>query len=561
MRSFRLPLLLIIIGVAVIGFIVYQLAPRSTVTVPDTGGTYVEGVAGAPQYINPLLCQLHDEDRDLCSLVFVGLTRFTETGEVVPDLADTWSISDDGITYTFKLRQDIKWDDGAPVTVDDILFTTRLLQDPGYPGRPDIGALWQTIKVSRVDTQTVQCRLSQPLAPFLDFTTIGLLPSHILSGTAAADLNKLPFNLQPVGNGPWRVVEVNTNGNRVSSIALEPSPNYYGAKPNLSRIIFRYYPNVQAAFDAYRTGDVDGFSNLSLADSKRAEARDDLTLYTATKSRYTSVFFNLRKDSGAIALMDKSVRQALLLALDRDKIVREVLGGQAIVADTPFIPGTWAYHTGAQHYPYDPVRATQLLRNAGYELATVAPSNVSVWQKSGEPIAFTLLTQDDPTRRAVAEAIVKQWRDLGVQVSVQPVRNLVRDFLSSRQFQVALVDNLVDGDPDPYPVWHRSQIIAPGQNYTGFDNKDASNWLEAARTTTDRVKRFEYYRKFQELFTEELPALPLYYPTYEYAISSRVKRVQVPPMMYPSDRLRTIGSWYINVKRVPASEATAQSKP
>ena len=131
MRSFRLPLLLIIIGVAVIGFIVYQLAPRSTVTVPDTGGTYIEGVAGAPQYINPLLCQLHDEDRDLCSLVFVGLTRFTETGEVVPDLADTWSISDDGITYTFKLRQDIKWDDGAPVTVDDILFTTRLLQDPG----------------------------------------------------------------------------------------------------------------------------------------------------------------------------------------------------------------------------------------------------------------------------------------------------------------------------------------------------------------------------------------------------------------------------------------------
>ena len=139
--------------------------------------------------------------------------------------------------------------------------------------------------------------------------------------------------------------------------------------------------------------------------------------------------------------------------------------------------------------------------------------------------------------------------------------NLVRDFLSSRQFQVALVDNLVDGDPDPYPIWHLSQIVAPGQNFTGFDNKDVSNWLDVARTTTDRVKRFEYYRKFQELFSEELPALPLYYPTYKYAISSRVKRVQVPSMMYPSDRLRTIGNWYINVKRVLASEATAQSKP
>jgi peptide/nickel transport system substrate-binding protein len=558
MRSLRLPLLLIVIGVAAIAFIVYQLVPRGTILVPDTGGTYVEGVAGAPQFINPLLCQLHDEDRDLCSLTFNGLTRFNDTGDVVPDLATTWKISDDGITYTFKLRQDAKWEDGYPITANDVLFTANMLQDPAFPGRPDIGALWQTVKVNKVDTYTVQFSLQQPLAPFLDFTTIGLLPQHVLSGTNAADLNKLPFNLQPVGNGPWRVVEVNTNGNRVSSIALEPSPNYYGPKPNLSRLVFRYYPNVQAVFDGFRAGDVDGFGNLSPPDELRAEGRDDLTLYTATKSRYTGIFFNLRRDSGAIALSDKAVRQALMLAVDREKLVKDVLGGDAIVADTPFIPGTWAYDADVKRYPYDPNRAVDLLRTNGYELATVAPSNVSVWQKNGEPIAFTLLTQDDPTRRAVAEAIAKQWRDLGVQVSVQPVRNLVRDFLGPRQFQVALVDNLVDGDPDPYPIWHRSQIVMPGQNYTGWDNKDASAWLEAARTTTDRDKRYQLYRQFQDLFDEELPALPLYYPTYKYAISTRVKQVQVPPLIYTSDRLRTIGSWYVNTKRVLSSDVTAQ---
>jgi peptide/nickel transport system substrate-binding protein len=246
-----------------------------------------------------------------------------------------------------------------------------------------------------------------------------------------------------------------------------------------------------------------------------------------------------------------------MLAVDREKLVKDVLGGDAIVADTPFIPGTWAYDADVKRYPYDPNRAVDLLRSNGYELATVAPSNVSVWQKNGEPIAFTLLTQDDPTRRAVAEAIAKQWRDLGVQVSVQPVRNLVRDFLGPRQFQVALVDNLVDGDPDPYPIWHRSQIVIPGQNYTGWDNKDASAWLEAARTTTDRAKRYQLYRQFQDLFDEELPALPLYYPTYKYAISTRVKQVQVPPLIYTSDRLRTIGSWYVNTKRVLSSDATA----
>jgi peptide/nickel transport system substrate-binding protein len=561
MRSFRLPLLLIILGVAAIVFVILQLAPRSTVSVPDTGGTYIEGVAGAPQYINPLLCQLHDEDRDLCSLTFAGLTRFNESGEVVPDIASTWSISDDGITYTFKLRQDARWDDGRPVSADDVMFTARMLQDPNYPGRPDVGGLWQTIKVNKLDNFTVQFQLNQPLAPFLDFTTIGLLPQHVLSGTTAADLNKLPFNLQPIGNGAWRVVEVNTAGNRVSSITLEPSANYYGEKPNLSRLIFKFYPNSQAVYEAYRAGDVDGMGNLSLSDANRALQRDDLTLYTATKSRYAGLFFNLRRDSGAVALAEKEVRQALMLALDRDKIVREVLSGYAIVAHTPFIPGTWAYHTDVKRYPYDPERAVSVLRAAGYELATVAPSNVSVWQKDGEPIAFTLITQDDPMRRAVAEAVARQWRDLGVQVSVQPVRNLVRDFLGPRQFQVALVENLLDGDPDPYPIWHSGQLVPPGQNYTGFDNKEASQWLEAARVTTDRTLRFEYYRKFQDLFVEELPALPLYYPTYQYAIASRVKRVQIPPLMYPSDRLRTIGNWYVNTRRVLASEATAQPQP
>jgi peptide/nickel transport system substrate-binding protein len=156
--------------------------------------------------------------------------------------------------------------------------------------------------------------------------------------------------------------------------------------------------------------------------------------------------------------------------------------------------------------------------------------------------------------------VASQWRDLGVQVSVQPVRNLVRDFLAPRQFQVALVENLIDGDPDPYPIWHRSQLVVPGQNYTGFDNKEASDWLEAARMTSDRVKRHELYRQFQDVFAEELPALTLYYPTYKYAIASRVKLVQIPPLMYPSDRLRTVGNWYVNVKRVLASEATGQPK-
>jgi peptide/nickel transport system substrate-binding protein len=558
MRSFRLPLLLIAVGVAVVALFVSQLTTaRNLVTVPDVGGVYFEGVAGAPQHLNPVLCALHDVDRDLCSLVFAGLTRLDDAGEIAPHLASTWSISDDGITYTFTLRPDAQWEDGRPVTADDVVFTTRLLQDPGYPGRPDIGALWQSVAVTKVDDRTVQFRLSQPLASFLDYTAIGLLPQHALSGTAAADLDQIPFNLQPLGNGPWRVAEVNTSGGRVTSIALEPSPRYSSPPPKLSRIVFRYYPNTQAVFEALRAGDIDGMGNLPAALVDRAEELDGHTLYSALKSSYAALFINLRKDSGALALSDKPVRQALMLALDRERIIREALGGQAIVADTPFIPGTWAYCSEGRQYPHDKELAIQVLKDAGYELATVQPSNVSVWQKNGEPVAFTLLTQDDPARRAVAEAVARQWRELGAQVSVQPVRNLTRDFLSSRQFQVALVENLVDGDPDPYPIWHRSQIAIPGQNYTGFDDKQASEWLEQGRLTTDRATRAAAYCAFQRAFAEELPALPLYYPAYQYLVDAKVKGVQLAPLIYPSDRLRTLGDWTVNVKRVPADQATA----
>lgn len=556
MRILRLPLLFIALGVAAIAFLLYQFViPRDTVVVPAEGGTYVEGVVGTPKHINPLLCQLNEADRDLCSLVFSGLTRLNDSGEAVPDLAETWSISDDGITYTFKLRTDAKWEDGAPVTADDVVFTTGLMQDPAFPGRKDIGDLWRSVTVNKVDDRTVQFGLKQPYSPFIDATSIGLLPSHILSGTSAASLATIPFNQQPKGAGPWRVSEVNTAGGRIASIGLEPSPTYFGAKPKIGRLVLRYYPNSSAVLDAFRNGDVDGMANLASEDVAKAAQLPNSTVYTMPQSRYVSLLINQRKDSGALALTEQPVRQALMYALDREAIIQEVLQGHGVLANTPFIPGTWAHDTGVAGTGRDLERARQLLTSAGYELTTVAPSNVEVWQKNGEPIGFTLLTPETGVFPKVASAIAKQWRELGVQVTVVPVRNIVKNFLSTKQFQVALTETLLDGDPDPYALWHQSQAAA-GQNFTGWENADAGQWLQDARATVDRGQRFELYRRFQQKFAEELPALMLYYPTYDYVVSPRVRNVQVAPIVYPSDRFRSLNDWTINTRRVLASEAT-----
>ncbi|PJF47257.1 MAG: peptide ABC transporter substrate-binding protein [Chloroflexi bacterium] len=559
MRTLRLPLLFIVLGIAGVTLLVYQfVASRDTVLVPAAGGTYIEGVVGAPKHINPLLCPLNEADRDLCSLVFSGLTRLNEFGEVVPDLAETWSIADNGLTYAFKLRQNARWEDGAPVTADDVLFTIGLIKQSDFPGRKDISELWRRVEVTKLDDYTVQFRLNQPYAPFMDYTTVGLLPKHILEGTSAANLDKLPFNQQPKGNGPWRVAELNTAGGRISSITLEPSSTYFGPGPKLGRFVLRYYPNTQSLLDAFRNGDVDGMADFSpTAEGAEASGLPNVTIYSMPSARFVALMINLRKDNGALALTELPVRRALMLALDREAIIRDVLKGRGILADTPFIPGTWAHDASVRSYSRDLEQAKQLLREAGYEVAVVAPSNVEVWQKGGEPIAFTVLTPEGGIYPQVAEAVARQWRELGVQVTVIPVRNIVRNFLATHQFQVALTETLLDGDPDPFPLWHQSQANV-GQNFTGWENAEASQWLEQARTTIDRAQRFELYRRFQEKFVEELPALMLYHPTFDYIIASRVRNVQVAPIVYPSDRFRSLNQWMINTRRVLASEATLQ---
>ena len=190
----------------------------STVLTPERGGVFREGVAGNPQYINPLLCHAHDIDRDLCSLLFRGLTRLDQQGQVVPDLAESWS-APDGLAYTFRLRENQFWHDGKPVTIDDVLFTIEMMQNPDSPILTDLAELWRSVAVERVDDRTVRFLLDQPYAPFLDFTTVGLLPKHIWQDVPPAELRDSPFNLHPVGNGPMQVALTSAQ-----FIRLERSP-------------------------------------------------------------------------------------------------------------------------------------------------------------------------------------------------------------------------------------------------------------------------------------------------------------------------------------------------
>lgn len=518
----------------------------STELVPDQGGVFREGMAGNPQYLNPLLCQTHEIDQDLCSLLFRGLTRLDASGRVVPDLAESWVGTPDGLTYTFRLRRDQFWHDGVPITVDDILFTVQMLQAPDTPAVPDLAELWRAVEVEMVDAQSVRFVLDEPFAPFLDYTSIGLLPKHIWQDVPPASLIASPLNLTPVGSGPMRVAQ-----SSAGMIRLQPNPYLAVDTPYISALEFHFYPDYPSIYAAYTKGELDGISRVLPSDLPLAKEREDLQLFSALESVYVSVIFNL-KNPDTPFFQEQSVRQALLYGLNRERLVAQAVSGQGVVADSPIPANSWAYAADLPTFAYDPTRATRILDEAGW----IDRDADGVRDKDGRALRFVLLSNDDPVRRQLIEEISADWRAIGVQAVPQSVSfaGLVTDFLAPRRFDAALVTWSITGDPDPFPLWHSSQSAESGQNYSGWTNDEADTLIQEARSTIDRSKREALYARFQQLFLEEMPALPLYYPVYTYGVSDRVKNVQIGPLNTPSDRFATFADWYIVTRRVPVNQ-------
>jgi peptide/nickel transport system substrate-binding protein len=243
------------------------------------------------------------------------------------------------------------------------------------------------------------------------------------------------------------------------------------------------------------------------------------------------------------------VRRALMLATNRSHIVNTLLKGQAVLTDGPILPGSWAYYDGIEHFEYNPEESIRLLKAEGY---VIPAEGGDVRAKEGTLLAFTMLHPDDALHTRIAEMIKEEWAGIGVRVDLQavPYDKLATDFLASRGYQAALVDlNLSrTPDPDPYPFWHQSEATG-GQNYSQWDNRAASEYLEQARVTTDYTLRTRLYRNFQVVFAKELPALPLFAPVYSYGVDSQVQGVQVAALYDPSDRLATLTSWYLLTRR------------
>lgn len=557
MKRLRWQILVVGITLVVVGVLLVIQQPGEQVFVPQPteGGVYTEGLVGSISRLNPMLDLQNPADRDVDRLLYSGLVRFDHRGVPVPDLAEAWGNTPDGTIYNFSIRRDAVWHDGEPVTEEDVVFTIDVLKSEASSYPQDVKDLWNEVEIKQLDDKTIQFILPEPFAPFLDYATFPLLPKHLLEDISLEELADADFNLAPVGTGPFKFDRLIVEDGEITGIELSAFDDYYLAKPYIEKVVFRYFDSASAALDAYQRGEVLSVSRLTPDVLPEALADSDLSVYTGRLPRMSLVFLNLNNPQAEF-LQDPAVRRAMMLGTNRQYIVDKLLGGQGIVADGPVFPGTWAYYDGIEHVDYDSDAAVNLLKENGY---VIPAAGGSVRAKDGKALELILSYPDDEQHLAIAEQLKRNWDEIGFNVTLAgvPYDDLINLDLETRSFQAALADlNLtLTPDPDPYPFWHQSEATG-GQNYSQWDDRTASEYIEQARVTTDLETRARLYRNFQVVFDKELPSLPLYFPVYSFGVSNQVSGVQVPPLFDFSDRFSNIGEWYMITRR--AAEETAQ---
>lgn len=543
-------LVAIFIGSAVL--ILSNLNNLFLIDVPAHGGNIIEGVVGSPRFINPILSN-SDTDRDLTILVYSGLMKATPTGKLIEDLAESYTISENGLVYDFILKDDVSFHDGTSVTADDIIFTVQKAQDASL--KSSKRASWDGVEVKKIDNKHVRFTLRQPYAPFLENTTLGILPKHIWAKIDTEQFSFSKFNNEPIGSGPYKIKKIKYNSDRTpESYILESFNNYALGKPFISNIKFVFYQSETALLDGYESGDVEDINSISpnrLSYLKEAGAH----IERSSLPRIFAVFFNQNQAS---VFANIEVRKALNIALDKDKIIDGVLGGYGIDIDGPIPPNLLKYDK--EDLSYKKIEnvderkklAREMLANNGWDF----DEDLGVWEKKGKKdsaqLRFSLSTSNTPELKAVAEIIAQEWRDIGaiVDLKIFEAGDLNQNVIRPRKYDALLFGEIISRELDLFAFWHSSQRNDPGLNIALYANITADKLLEDARAATDRNVMINKYKEFEKEVSRDVPAVFVYSPDFIYITLKDIKNLKLGVITTPGERFLNIHEWYIETDRV-----------
>lgn len=529
-----------------------EINNRFLVEVPRFGGTHREGVIGTPRSINPLLA-ISETDRDLSMLIYSGLMRVTPEGDLIPDLALDYTVSEDGMEYTFTIRGDAVFHDGEPVTADDVVFTVKRAQDPAIksPKRSD----WEGVGVEKVSDQEVRFLLPQPYSPFLFNTTLGILPEHIWSSVSAEEFPFTQRNVDPIGSGPYKVSHIKRNSAGIlERVTLASFANFTLGKPYIETLIFTFFKNEEDLIAALKNGTIDAINSISPHQAVELEKAARYEVLHFPLPRIFGVFFN---QSQAPILASNAVRQALVAGIDRTQIIDEVLAGYGTETRSPIPANLVSFTTltstdNATPSTQTPTEhAVQILTNAGFELNENGIMERET--KDGADIAaITIATSDVPELVAVAERVVAQWRAAGIDANLKVFdrNDFTQNVIRPRRYDAILFGEVIGRDLDFYAFWHSSQRTDPGLNIADYANIDVDAALEAVRTLEDGPERIEKLRTFTTEVEQDAPAAFLYSPDFIYIVPKTLEGIIPKYIGTPSDRFLAVYSWYIETDTV-----------
>lgn len=538
-------LLLVIIGSVVA--IPFSTIVHFTKPVADYGGTLVEGEIGQPRHINPLLAQTNDTDRDLTTLIYSGLLKYNEDGKLVPDLADHYEVSSDGLNYTVYLRPGAKWHDGQVVTAGDVVFTIQTAQNPDYGSPQRIN--WQGVTVTKVNDTTVIFTLKNQYAQFLNNLTLGILPQHIWQNVKAINFSLSDYNMKPIGSGPY-VFQKYTKDDlgQIQSYDLNANPDWYGGRPYIGTVELRFYNSEDEMIAAYNRNEVMDLSTVSAGNLDQIRFKQRLNIEQVKLPRYFGVFFNQTRSN---VLADKNIRLALNYATDKQALVDTVLKGNGATIYSPLIENVLDVGQDITKYQYNLDQAKQVLSADGWG----NPDSNGILQKgtgkNQTRLTVHLTTSTFPELAQVADILKSQWAKVGVDVTVDALPTpQLQQAIKDRDYEALLFGEILNLDPDPFSLWDSSQIHDPGLNLALYNNKATDSLLESARQSLNPLDRISKYDDFQKLVIADVPAVFLYNSYYLYPVSTDVKGFDTTVISTPADRFDNIALWYINTKRI-----------
>lgn len=521
--------------------LVFRVHRFFLIEVPAYGGSFTEGVVGNLRFVNPVLA-ISDTDKELTTLMYSGLLKKDTPGNLVNDLAESLNISEDGLTYEIKIRDDAFFHDNTPVTSNDVAFTIEKVLDPVIksPRR----ANWEGVSIETTSDKTLRFILKKPYGPFVEALTLGVLPKHIWSSVSSEEFPFSEWNVNPIGTGPYKIDYVKRNSAGIpNSISLSAWSKYVGGRPFIKNLNFKFFSNDEDLKKAYEAKEIDSLARIGKDSARILDQKADFI--STASPRVFGAFFN---QNSVPAFLNKEVRQALDLSAPKDQIVEKVLFGYGSVALGP-LP---EQNRKTEETTDNIAEAKELLKSHGWQIDEADGILKKKTKSETIALSFTISTADTPELRQTAEMLQSAWQALGanVEIKIFEASDLNQNVIRPRKYDILLFGQAVSNPSELYSFWHSSQRNDPGLNVPLYTNITADKILEELRTEAKTPDQQEKIEALTLEIKKDIPAVFLFVPDTIYLPAQKIKNISLPEVSSPNERFNSVSKWFIETDKV-----------